>query len=469
MIWRACRSLLLGMSMAAGAWAEDGARITLPEPIVHMLSAREAIQTGRYTYDVRRMDPRIGEFRVGRSRVQFTPDHILADSVFPDWRGATDPQGRLLSAAERERMPTSMRVLGLEDKVWQHADPSLDASIKSTTGDPVDGGAIYANKRQFRELGLTPSTGSSTGLSLEQQDLGWIRSFETVSEPPLMRVTMHPHKGPARTWWIDPERGWNPVRVRDGDAEGWSEARITLQLADGIWFPAQVEVFRSGILDGTRAAESMRLSQTEFNRPEHPLILTPADIGIEVGMFVDEELPGGKLRFGHWDGSGIISSDEYLEKVDQGILKPGPTVERLMAAAKARAEADPEAAFRGRLRATALSPRSEPASWERYVLRFIQDHRLDSEQQATAWRILQDCQEQANMFLHRRADDFAEVERDLALLQERPETATPADLDRVGGRFLRLLEPVREIFGQQLKPRLDKLPTRAQRATTQPA
>lgn len=471
------QGLIFGAAMAAASGAARGSifdvavvaqgsssvETAVPDALANMLAARQKVKTGKLVYSVHRADVAPGRLAHERAEVQFCESGILSRFVLVPPDGTIDLAGQPLSGERlNQEYPKEYLILGSDGIVWDRYDNSMNAHAEPEVPERID-------VRRFRELGCSPYPASSSGIDLEGNGLAEFQAFHVAEEGGVVRITGTLAHGGARVWWIDPARDWSAIRVRDEEGDGWHESRISLERSDGVWYPREIACYRSHFRNGREPAEVVRIHVATLNQPGLKSSFVPEDIGVEPGTNITLRLGGGRTESVRWNGKKLISIEEFREQLRTGALTIGPTVKRLMAAAEARDAKNPDAAFRGLLNAFVLSPTSELSAWERYVLRFIQDHRLDSDQQAAAWRILQDCQEQANLFLHRRAEDFAEVERELALLREHPETATPADLDRTGQRYLRLLGPVREIFEQQLKPRLDKLPTRAQRAATQPA
>lgn len=139
----------------------------------------------------------------------------------------------------------------------------------------------------------------------------------------------------------------------------------------------------------------------------------------------------------------------------------GEERERRAAEEEARIAAEMEAAeLEASGRPQTLSAASKPASrpkdeWELYVDRFIEKYDLTLEQQQAARQTLATLQQQRDQWLRRRAADFDRVAR---ALREADDDARKAAADE----FERLNAPVERLF-TQLKERLDKLPTRAQR------
>jgi len=281
------------------------------------------------------------------------------------------------------------------------------------------------------------------------------------------------------TYWLDPERGWSPVRVRCEHKHGWCEARSALKLFDGVWFPEVVEVFSSRYRDGREPVKIIRVHSAAFNRPEHPQRFTPADIGVEVGMnavvYGDGPRPEAA---GKWDGQKVVPPGELAERLRRGELKEGPA---LVQAASARGsphvrECPPRPGAGGPAMvegtpAPAAARRQGPDAilrhfeslWEAYTRRFIKKYRLNEEQTQKALAILKSCQDLASAHLAKHKAEFAQLDKQLRNLANLPAGQRAAERARLERQRESLLRPIEAIFERQLKPRLESLPTRAQR------
>lgn len=107
---------------------------------------------------------------------------------------------------------------------------------------------------------------------------------------------------------------------------------------------------------------------------------------------------------------------------------------------------------------TAVAGPNFASEWERYVQEFIRKYALDDGQQQAAMKILRDCQDQANRYYQARKTQIEEAGTAAANPAKPGEKTAANKLDQA-----KLLEPISRIFEKQLKPRLEKIPTRAQR------
>lgn len=257
------------------------------------------------------------------------------------------------------------------------------------------------------------------------------------------------------TWWIDPERGWQATRItftRDGVLE--REARIALARFGDHWFPQSVVYFSRGYKNGTEPCDVVSVDKAVFNDPRQPPVLTPADIGITPRMFIwlkDNTMK--KVGTGMWDGTRITST-RFFPGMGAGVQLVQHLLEKTRPVAATSQPAPPE------------------AQWEAYTRRFIERYKLTDDQTQSALKTLADCQEQAQGYLSRHAAEFEKLAAAEAALRDATEPERAARLAALREQQAKLHEPIDEIFEKQLKPRLEKLPTRKQRAaaeTAQPA
>lgn len=280
-------------------------------------------------------------------------------------------------------------------------------------------------------------------------------------------------------WHIDPEKDWNPVRsqfiYRD---EVINECVVEYETHSGVWFPRTV-AYPNAAGDVVTLLE---VQDVRIDPPDIPDKLTPDIIGFATGMYV--AVQSGPLlekqkedTFTYVSGGTLIPGREFLTLRAEGRLREDPGFEerarqRREAALARRAAAEKAAAAGSAPQPASQSP-SQPASqsasrpaivpnrvddeWEKYTREFIERHRLDKDQSASAWRILRSCQEQRTRYLRSRRDrmDALEVQ-----LRNRKSTE---DGERLLRELAEIRKPVERIFEEQLKPRLDALLTRRQR------
>ncbi|HUU97428.1 MAG TPA: hypothetical protein VM487_16960, partial [Phycisphaerae bacterium] len=307
----------------------------------------------------------------------------------------------------------------------------------------------------------------------------------------------------TKSYWLDPARGWSPVRVRQDNEDGfWTESRSTLELMDGVWFPRTVHYFSSNHCDGEVPREAYEVDGAEFNRPDHPTTFTPADIGIDVGMLVtdpDRRIGGvGPSSIGQWDGVRVISPEEYSKRRVAGEIREGPQYNALverrlrkslappasplagtggLPSTKDRATESDASPARGTKGVIAEAEWKVESQWEAYTRRFIEKYGLNAEQATKACAILKDCQARANQYLRKREPDLKKLEKDAEALKQADRKDSAERLQKLKQRRGEVIKPLDDIFEKQLKPRLEKLPTSAQRraaeerekATSKPA
>jgi hypothetical protein len=221
-----------------------------------------------------------------------------------------------------------------------------------------------------------------------------------------------------------------------------------------VWFPEQVQLYDQTFKDGSEPVYVIDVLSARFNDPDLPKHLTPESIGIEVGTNIelytkaDQFHPVSEI-YG-WDGGKLAPLKEICRRIQAGELKNGP---------QTQAEIN---------RALALNAGIEEtgALWERYVRRFIARYGLNDDQPERAFKILHDCQERAEGHLRRNAEEIKTIRQRVRELTDPTKPAAvenAATLAKLKEKMLRMEAPITEIFHGQLVPRLESLPTRAQR------
>jgi hypothetical protein len=111
--------------------------------------------------------------------------------------------------------------------------------------------------------------------------------------------------------------------------------------------------------------------------------------------------------------------------------------------------------------------------WDRYVADFIKKYGLNDEQKQKAEGILKDCKSQAERYLTGKQADMERLDAEEAKLKaatdkEKAQERSKA-LAEINKQRTEMREPVSQIFERQLKPKLERLPTRAQRRDAEAA
>ena len=284
-----------------------------------------------------------------------------------------------------------------------------------------------------------------------------------------------------RTWWIDTARGWNPVRVAKFiDGELRNESRSELKLSNGTWFPVRVDYYHSKHAGGREPYQTVRVSYARLNAPDDPLFFGPADIGIEAGTLVKIHGENHQVReILMWDGENLVKQREFAARVRAGEISFGPNLSRKMAKfqamenrpggkAKTANQTSAAAATQPAAGQTADRRKFETA-WERYTREFIVRYSLDDTQQQKAWSICKTCQEKGREYVRRHKNELDNLRTRVEELSKSTNRGDNARRDQVRRRLAEKLQPIDDIFENQLRPRLHKLPTRKQRAAVEKA
>lgn len=251
-----------------------------------------------------------------------------------------------------------------------------------------------------------------------------------------------------------------------------AEVVCTLQKFGEVWFPKQADYYEGG-----QRAYSVEVTRAEFNAPDAPRRFTPVDLGIEPGSivsWVNRPSPGPVMV---WDGETVLPDvDAFHALVRAGKRQWGPTFQKLQ---RGETIIDPYQTEENRRRMEVTNRKFHAehvfnrhlSLWESYVRNFIQRYELREEQAEQALKILKRCQDGAES-----ATRHARTEC-LPLLTEFLASGQPLE-DKKQKRLNELIEQIVEkvdrIFNEDLKPKLEPIPTRAQReaaerrAATQP-
>lgn len=177
------------------------------------------------------------------------------------------------------------------------------------------------------------------------------------------------------------------------------------------------------------------------------------------------------------------------ERAERGEISIQPTEEVASAESAEAQEAQPTRARRSNRPAGAAqdAPSGERANnrrnprnaakadgdfsseWEKYVEQFIAKYQLNEEQKQQALAILKDCQEQGQRYIRTKQSSFEELEKQTAALQASTDKNKTRQINELNEQRKKLMEPIDQLFERVLKPRLERLPTRAQRRAAEEA
>ncbi|MFQ5805722.1 MAG: hypothetical protein ACE5I3_04645 [Phycisphaerae bacterium] len=124
---------------------------------------------------------------------------------------------------------------------------------------------------------------------------------------------------------------------------------------------------------------------------------------------------------------------------------------------------------RGRHVPTKPSSKGSESAWEKYVREFIAKYKLNDEQSQKANAVLEECKSQRDRYLRARQGQIEQIDGQIAELKKSKDKNKAKRLAQLTDKRQAVMEPVEKIFEQQLKPRLERLPTRAQRRAAEAA
>lgn len=124
---------------------------------------------------------------------------------------------------------------------------------------------------------------------------------------------------------------------------------------------------------------------------------------------------------------------------------------------------------RGPLTTPSVKPDNWESEWEKYVREFTARYELNEDQSGKAKQILLSCQNQGQRYMSGKSATIAALDKDIAALAQSKDKDKTKLITEKNAEKQKLMEPLTQIFEKQLKPRLDKLPTRAQRKAAEAA
>jgi hypothetical protein len=426
-----------------------------PIPLQAFEQARKAFPSGRIEWSVlREGDP--------ENAMDFVSRYAANGDLIFENRG--DKHGWTLFDGETRagcrRYPQLF--MSNQEGFWAHEETTCCCMWWSEKDDES-----YANKsmKDIRALGIYPTSNSlefTQGFSTLAGNpsdplVEW--SQETLDD--LEIVHARSAAGAKIAWYLNPERGWNAERVVYDTGYGLWEAVSSLANFDGVWFPEETRYYRNG-----RLTETIIVRSAALNRPEDPKKFTLNDLGLEPGSSVAaQNLPpvsGKDLRT--WNGEAIVPFESWSDDVKAGRRVVGPIRKRTFEKGYFESIYDtPEDTARVKLAWFNVNVKLVLSRhvdlWEQYVRDFIERYKLDDEQSQKAWAIFLECRRRGDELIARDKQRMTELVSLSLAAKEAGETEKEAKLDE---QVAKMREPVDRIFEESLKPRLDKLPTRAQ-------
>lgn len=426
----------------------SGQSTPVPDPLMSVAAERGGIFKGEVDFEWRS--------RLWNGQTRFYTSRFAGDDHLLIWHG--DEEGVLYRDAEGRPQPNSFGPnysLAHNGLGWVVRDGALQ-------GEAREQGQMGGFVIDARSLGLTvqpPLHGPEQALGVSDEEAS---HYDIKRERDMEIVTQR--KGEFTTrWWLDTRRGGLPVRVvAERQGQLLREARSKLVLKDGRWFPELIEFFEPTCKGGKEPAEVISVRNVRLEAPDLPDEITPRDIGVDAGFNVTRyDLHMQDRGQGIWDGEGIVSIDEYADRVRRGEIQPGAVftrnamrLERLRQAREVGIRTGPED--------TTPALRRWESAWDKYVREFCERYSFNDDQRQHASRLLESCKRLGQEYVARKQFSFRAWELSASRLAKRTEH-NPQLEEQLEAQKLRLLMPLDEIFEERLKPGLEKLPTREQR------
>jgi hypothetical protein len=352
---------------------------------------------------------------------------------------------------------------------WTYQETSFGANVYEPGYEEAQGHFRYDGPvRDFRVLGLLPFRDSFLdpgGRALDELGKLNALAWDERKVGDVVVVTAQLPYENSITWELDPVRDWNPRRVyrKRGDRIAFEAVSDLKQFGD-VWLPASVEYLAAG-----EVMTRITVRKADVSRGRGPASFNPNDLKIEPGVNIDVYNRRGEVTHLAWTGTELMPLFQFFEEVREGKRPKHTIFERysrngryagpyLMPGEKAMLDLQYNRTRQDQ------QLRAHEQIWERYVREFIARFELDAEQTAATWRMHQACVEQAREHLERNNKRMVDA---LTRLEQAREARDEGKLAAAKANWEELTSPIQRIFEQQLKPRLEKIPTRAQRAAAE--
>lgn len=413
-----------------------------PNAIVRMEAYRDGMQACRVEWLLENTDPSkptCGREWYYTSRFA-NGDHLLVN------RG--DRNGVMFPDKVGEDLACSYDALLIQNgEQLQYTEDTCNASLYT---NPSSFRAMY-DVRTLGMVSISRPNLTPTHYTPEQP-----QSYAERSEGSLHEVTAQLSHGVQFTWTIDESKNFAPVRcVLLQDGAILSESRSEYEKFGEKWFPRQVTFYEKGA-----PTKTISVLNAVFDDPDEPSVLSPNDMGLFPGVNIareDEQIPR------MWTGIEAVSGEEYYRRVKAGAVDNS----QYKAFQKRMKNGEGQARYPKQFDAHSLGlteVERKPGLWEEYVRRFIQRYRLDKEQTRNAWRHHKKYQSQAYRYLASKRAELDKIDREIRQLSALTDEKSVKERTRAEERRTARLGPVQRIFDQSLKPRLEALLSREQKA-----
>jgi len=343
------------------------------------------------------------------------------------------------------------------DQDWKYSQGSTMAEMREIEGAPIP----MLNPRCLGLTAYPPFASPQKSVLEDIRAGGPPAKFAESRQGGLLVVTAHSDRGEFR-WTLDTERDGECVMVTATLADGATyECANQLERSDGRWFPSRLEYRKSAFAGGTKPYLVVDVLQVEFDRPEHPRRLSPADIGIDSGINVVLTRADGttERNIRIWDGESLLTRDDIANGKR---YKPGPIFSQNLKRNRVNNELHEAQLARAEQRPVPPGGGWQ-THWEQVVRDFIRQFGLDAEQSQKAELLLKDCVRQARESIDREEGLAAELESLTSAIGALPASRSAEEYDRVYALTKRVDSLVRPILMNQLQPGLNRIPTRTQR------
>jgi hypothetical protein len=355
---------------------------------------------------------------------------------------------------------TPDRILMNKQGTWKHKEDDVRAYLVPKDCDlSPDKAPGYRHFWSVRMAGMSPV--SQLGDIETEPDTYWGNEVSYYSKSTIGHtcyIEADIGAGVTIEWELDATRNYACTRsslVQDGEVV--MEALTDYEQFGDLWFPMNV----SYVNDSGAEFRRIRVLYASFDDPAHPRELTVNEhLDFVPGTIISDE---SKDTSSYWDGRQIISFEDYSKRLGKDI-DDTEARRRWLATMTDEAGAYPK-------QISDDKASRELGLWESYVRTFIFKYHLDKEQSKKAWDHLAKCRKPAYEFMKENKERYDKITTDIndratrrtQSEDDREKDALSEEITELTDHRDRLLEPIQRIFENQLKPGLEKLPTKAQK------
>ncbi len=309
--------------------------------------------------------------------------------------------------------------LAHDGQFWElfRAESPLSARLTSPS-------SVLETQKRPRDMaaaGLAPywaDVFNTEPLGLPERYLAGFDSAEwTEQRSGQIEVVSAEFNGKRLEWQLDSRQGGEPIHAAfyQGGRLVYS-SETELAEVDGRWMPVSISFYKG---DADAPYKVVDVDKVTFDKPWHEKEITPSDMGMLFGTQVNGD---DGMRF--WNGTELLSLDEYYELLYVYGVRPDPKIMEMLAkdfgqtveeyvaridriSIRFRAKYYEEHGESPWLTVTS----KEKDEWDIYVEKFIKKHKFDKPRIKRAKMTLDRAKKLRDVYLQKNKSDIRKAER----------------------------------------------------------